>query len=239
MKTYFVCYAANLPYFYDRQKFLVQMALQEEFNVFALTDNDLKRTQFYYDNIELLSQQRGAGYWLWKPFIISQILNQIEEDSIIFYLDSGDTFLPGVKNKIEELSKDRDIIISTSFFSQKDYTKRDCFHFMNCDSEEYWNAHQVEAGIVAFKNTQLSKKFVNEWLEFCKNKFIVSDLSNISGKPNFPSFIDHRHDQSILTNLCVKYNIPMSNSIRKFAGVNIDDINNYPESETVDKVSKI
>jgi hypothetical protein len=143
-------------------------------------------------------------------------------------MDCGDIFLTGVKNKIHELIETQDIVISTSFFTQKDYTKRDCFHFMNCDEEKYWNAFQVEAGIVAFRNNNFTKNFVNEWLEFCKNKYIVSDLPNISEKPNFDSFIDHRHDQSILTNLCVKYNLPMSNSIRKYVGVSIEDIQNYP-----------
>jgi hypothetical protein len=209
---------------------LKDMAVQERFEgLFRLTDKELKETVFYFENKELLDQPRGAGYWLWKPYIILEVLNHLSENDILFYIDSGDTFISGTKNKIDELMKDRDIVISTSFFTQKDYTKRDCFHFMNCDEEKYWNAHQAEAGILVFKNNLKTKGFVYEWLNYCKDPRIISDAPNVSGKPNFESFIDHRHDQSILTNLCIKHNIQYTNLIRKFVGVSLDDINNYPD----------
>lgn len=226
-----LCYAANKPYFYQRLEVLKDMAVQERFEgLFRLTDKELKQTVFYEENKMVLDQPRGAGYWLWKPYIILEVLNYLNEDDILFYLDSGDTFLTGTKNKIEELMKDKDIVVSTSFFTQKDYTKRDCFHFMDCDEEKYWNAHQAEAGILVLKNNSNTKNFIYEWLNYCKDPRILTDMSNTCGKPNLEGFIDHRHDQSILTNLCIKHNIKYTNSIRKFVGVNLDDIKNYPDT---------
>ena len=230
MKVYFLSYAANNAYYYNRQQILKGMAQQERFDgVLSITDKELKETGFYRDNADILDLQRGAGYWIWKPYIILQSLNFIDEGDTIFYLDCGDTFKSGIKNKIQELLKDRDMVISTSFFSQKAYTKRDCFDLMDCDSEEFWDAHQVEAGIVAFKKNIKTVSFIEEWLKFSLDKNIVTDLANICGKSNFKDFIDHRHDQSILTNLCTKYNIKLQNSIRKFAGVSDQDIDNYPD----------
>ena len=54
-----------------------------------------------------------------------------------------------------------------------------------------------------FKN--YSEKFIEEWLTWCLIKSIIDDEKDpyIQDK----EFIDHRHDQSILTNLQIKYNI--------------------------------
>ena len=205
----------------------------DEFDfIFAYTDKDIISTEFYKENKEILSLKRGAGYWLWKPYLILESLKKMNDGDVLLYLDSTDTLLKGTKNFISRMILEgNDKIISTSFFTQKDYTKRDCFVFMNCDSPEYWDALQVEAGIIAFQKNTENIKFLEEWLEFCKNKYIVTDYPNSSGFENFDGFIDHRHDQSILTNLCTKYNIKLVNKIRKYAGVNINDIMNYPISQ--------
>jgi hypothetical protein len=44
---------------------------------------------------------------------------------------------------------------------------------------------------------------------YSENENIISDLPNIT-KPNLKGFKDHRHDQSILSNLAVKYNINLN-----------------------------
>ena len=32
---------------------------------------------------------RGGGYWIWKPYIISKMLEQINENDILVYIDAG------------------------------------------------------------------------------------------------------------------------------------------------------
>jgi hypothetical protein len=44
-----------------------------------------------------------------------------------------------------------------------------------------------------------------------KNKKILDDTPNTLGFPNLPNFRDHRHDQSILTNLSIQKNIKSTN----------------------------
>lgn len=202
-------------------------------NIFAYTDKDIINTDFFKENKEILELNRGAGYWLWKPYLILETLKKMKDGDFLFYSDSGDLLLKGTKNFISRsVLEGKTKIISTSFFIQKDYTKRDCFVFMNCDSDEYWNAYQVEAGIIGFVKNEENIAFIEEWLEYCKNKYILTDYPNACGFKNFDGFIDHRHDQSILTNLCTKYKIKLTNAIRKYVGVNIQDIMNYP----IDKI---
>ena len=37
----------------------------------------------------ILDQEKGGGYWIWKPYIISKKLDQINEGDVLIYLDAG------------------------------------------------------------------------------------------------------------------------------------------------------
>ena len=104
--------------------------------------------------------------------------------------------------------ENNDILLFNSGCLHDEYTKRDCFILMNCDDEKYHNQIQLEAGILAVRKTEFNIKLLREWLKYCSNIFAVTDLPNSEGFPNYKGFKGHRHDQSILTNLSIKYNIP-------------------------------
>jgi hypothetical protein len=79
---------------------------------------------------------------------------------------------------------------------------------MNCDKKKYWNSPQITAGISFWKKNQQTINFLNEWLFWCKNLNVITDEPNICKLPNLNEFQDHRHDQSVLTNLVIKNNLP-------------------------------
>jgi hypothetical protein len=91
---------------------------------------------------------------------------------------------------------------------------------MNCDEEKYHNTRQIEAGFIAFKKTKEMIDLLNEYLFFCKNKYIVSDYESVFG-PEYNQWKLHRHDQSILTNLIVKNNLSFSNVFFEHVSHNI------------------
>lgn len=180
----------------------------------------LPRSNFYKKHSSILSQKRGCGYWLWKPFIILNLLSRINDGDCILYMDSGDAFINAPDQELDDFMIKNDILITSGRYKQSDYTKRDCFHFMNCDTEEYHSAIQIECGIICVKKTEKSIKLVEEWIYYACNENIITDTENICGKENLHGFIDHRHDQSILTNLVVKYKIPTSNLLRNYIRCN-------------------
>ena len=57
-------------------------------------EKDLLNTSFYNENKDILSQERGCGYWLWKPFYILKKLQEINDGDIVFYADCADVFMP-------------------------------------------------------------------------------------------------------------------------------------------------
>jgi hypothetical protein len=230
MKIYLSSYGDQK--YYENLRRMTQMGNFEGFDgLFMFTENDILNTDFYNNNKDILNTPRGGGLWAWKPYLLLKAFEQIDNGDVIFYIDSDCVFLGGTKKFLRNLCQIEDTVISTCFFNQKDYTKRDCFHFMDCDSEEYWNAYQRTGGILALKKTDFNIKLLQEWLYYVQNINIISDLSNICGKPNFESFRDHRHDQSILTNLCVKHKIKPITAIRTHVGVSFENIINYPNQQ--------
>lgn len=191
--------------------------------VICYKEEYLKDSDFFKENQEILKQERGAGYWLWKPYIILDSFEILQPNDKVLYLDCGDTFNNRVLDSLDSILDDSDICLTEGKYKNSDYTKRDCFTFMNCDSESFWSATQVEAGVIAFRPSLKSQEFFEEWLYFCKNPSILTDSPNIFGIPNSNGFKDHRHDQSILTNLSVKHGIKISSIIRESVNCNKND----------------
>jgi hypothetical protein len=188
----------------DTVKDLAKFKIFNDFHIF--NEIDLYKTKFYSKNKHILDQKKGFGYCLWKPYYILEILNLIPENETLIYMDSADIIFnpPLFIDCVTDAINSQDAMFIGGGFKQSQYTKYDCFYKMNCLDEKYRNQIQLEAGVVAFKNTSKNKEFVNKWLEFCKDENIVTDMPNVYGN-NFPEFIDHRYDQSVLTNLFVDF----------------------------------
>ena len=187
----------------------------------------LKTNYFYLQNKNILDRPKGAGYCLWKPYILLNALNTLEYDNIILYIDSGDLLFNtnGLRTFLFETMADKNFILTEGWNKNSNWTKRDCFIGMNCDNSRYWNAMQLEAGVLAIKNTPDAINVVREWLEYCKNPAILTEDPNINGRLNLTGFKEHRYDQSVLTNLKIKYNLYASVELREFVDCN----KNMPE----------
>jgi hypothetical protein len=72
---------------------------------------------------------------------------------------------------------------------------------------EYSGTGQLLASFVIIKNSWKSKLFVANWLTYASDERAITDLPNQLGKPNYPAFQEHRHDQSVLSLLGKKWNV--------------------------------
>lgn len=223
MKTIYCSYS-DLNY-RDNQILISGIILEGRmFDQVVLYTREWIETQsFYLENLDILNRERLAGYALWKPYIILDALLKADEGDIIVYMDCGDLPQdPRVNDHVKTYMEENDQYFLTTGvqYANKKYTKRDCFILMDCDKPEYWDSIQLENGFISFKKIDRNIELVKEWLHFCKDKRIVTDEENTCGLPNFDGFIDHRHDQSILSLLQQKYKLPTSSGIRQFVECN-------------------
>jgi hypothetical protein len=187
-------------------------------NVFSFNLQDLG-DEFITENKGIMSQARGAGYWMWKPFVIKKALEMMGDNDILMYSDSGISFIKNIDELIDimDMTEEKLLLFELEdIHPNKRWTKRDCFILMGLDKEEYLNQNQLLASYILMRKNDFVLNFVDEWLTYAKDYRIITDSPNECGLPNYPEFMDHRHDQSILSLLGRKYNIK-----------NIPDVSQY------------
>lgn len=177
--------------------------------VFSFKLKDLGE-EFITENKAIMSQTRGAGYWMWKPFVIKKALELIKDNDFLMYSDCGITFLRNI-DEIAAVMDDTEekllLFELEDIHTNKRWTKRDCFVYMGLDNEPYLSKTQLLASYILMRKNEFVIKFINEWLYYAKDYRVITDSPNECGLPNYPEFADHRHDQSILSLLGRKYNI--------------------------------
>lgn len=185
------------------QNFLMSKAINKGFTYIGAYGKKDIDPAYFEKHKAILEQPRGAGYWLWKPYIIKKTLDMMHDGEFLFYIDSGNTLKSNVDFFIDQLNEAKaDILLFRNIFKATEYIKSDTYKIMGLDEEQYRHYYQMTASVVILRKSKRSIDFVNKWLEYCENPQLITDAP--STIPNKPDFIDHRHDQAILTLLYYK-----------------------------------
>ena len=136
-------------------------------------------------------------YFLWRPFLIHHVLdNYLEEGDVLIYTDKR------VDNDLIGYLGGKDVALYNTSFLNKSYTKEDCFQYMGCQGGEYDEALQVDASVQCYRKSAVSLAFTKEYYEWCAQ---IETVDPLYRHPNKSFFKQHKQDQSVLTNLAVKY----------------------------------
>jgi hypothetical protein len=218
MKKILVTFADKNPPLIHSQQELIKQA-KGHFNGYAnfsLKDID---QDFYEKNKHILDQRRGVGYWLWKPYFIKKVYDLLDDGDYLFYIDSGTSIVKPLdalyelcdKNNGTLLFENRDGNPHKQIWLNDQWTKGDCFTKMYCDNARYYKGYQCSANLQLYKKNDFNTKFINDYLTYAEDEDILTDKPNTLSK-NQPDFIDHRHDQSILSLLAIKCGVKLQPS---------------------------
>lgn len=209
MKLWLVSYANRR--FSGALEHLARSARRFGFDRICMFDErHLQRTDFFQQHYEILSQPHGAGYWLWKPYYVAHILEQAAGDDIVVYSDAAIEFVADLSPLVEICqSGPGPMLFQTHDHLNSAWTKRDCFVAMDCDMPRYHTAQQAMGGLQFYRRCPASHEFIHSLLSYCCRKNLLTDLPNECGLPNYPDFVAHRHDQSVLSLLAEKWNLPI------------------------------
>jgi len=138
--------------------------------------------------------------WLWKPYVICQSLSMLRDDDYLFYCDSGAKFVAPIDSLIETMDREGvDLMPFELPFIEREWTKRDAFVALGCDSGRYTDTKQRLASFFLVRKTQATQRFFAEYLNCATDMRVLGDADNTLGLPNYPGFCAHRHDQSIFS----------------------------------------
>ena len=150
---------------------------------------------------------RGNDWWRWKPKIILDALLDLQDDEALLYLDAQDVHTDQCFDFAKRWLTDNPILLHQNFHNHIAYTKGDCYALMDCLQFFNEGPMQLEAGFLGLRKTEANIALMQEWSKWLAVDKVVND--DLSEYPNHPSFIDHRHDQSVLTNLALLHGLPM------------------------------
>jgi hypothetical protein len=208
---------------------------------------------------KLTAKVRGYGYWCWKPQVILQLLDQVEDGDIIQYTDAGCHLNKNGRTRLMEYFElaehsESGILAFSAFppsfhdtsidlpdLSDYKWCKADLLEYMKVsDNDAVTHSQTVTAGIVFIKKSTRSREIIQKWADVIAADFSLLDDSK-SKKENIEGFVEHRHDQSIFSVLCklnhvalvscYEYGYPSKYS----SGPDWDALKNYPIHAKRDK----
>lgn len=183
-------------------------------NCYTEENLDAKFLEIFKNRLKFGS--RGFGYWCWKPQIILQLIEEVEDGDLIVWCDAGcqitgsarPVFESYVRDAID--SKDGFCVFNLDpskceakydieQFSEERWTKEDLFNYMGIERcSKARKSPQVAATFFVFRVSEVSKELIKLWRSVYIYDFSLADDSE-SKMQNSKKFIEHRHDQSIFS----------------------------------------
>ena len=175
------------------------------------TFKDIAGTQLAVDHAATLAVPRGAGLWLWKPYLILQELKRMPEGKLLLYTDSDMSI--SCTTRLGKLAVEAGArgmaLVKGAPFANLTFCKRDCLIHTGVDGDtDFLKEIQVWAGVGIYKACPATIDFVAAWLEACKLPGILTDNPSVLG-PELSGYQEHRHDQSVLGCMLRKYKIEL------------------------------
>jgi len=158
-------------------------------------------------------EERGSGYWSWKPFIILKRLNEVPDGDIVFYCDVGRIYpfklldqpiapyLLWMEENMQDVMPGIEIPWDGPISR---WTKRDALLHMEMDRSDILESFPIQASFSLWKAGELSRELVGEWMNLCARRQLVSDDPTITPLGEHGDFFENRHDQALLSLLCMK-----------------------------------
>lgn len=206
-RVFLVCYAQGAVYEASQVE-MGRVALERGASHFLpWRREDVVATDFYRANRGILDLRRGAGYWLWKPYIILQALLAADDGDWVWFHDTGHVLDADITPVLDWAAVFNDGYLPGIYqigMPNRQWTKRDCFVVMDCDHPAYWDHCSVQATWNFWRKSPRSLEIVSRWLTHAVDPRAITDHPNVCGRPDLPDFIDHRADQSVLSLLVAK-----------------------------------
>lgn len=212
MKHIFISFATD-NYLHHAQR-LCQSARANGFDeAYIYTPSDLD-DNFNHRCSNILSCQKGAGYWLWKSYVILKALcEKCIDGDILVYCDSQYVFIEDMRDFLRQeiLKSTAGIAISNNkpnepSFPEHQWTKGDAFMLISGKHQAEDDSLQAWAGFIALKRSHISIGFVGAWLGYAEDARNVTDIPSYIIS-NHHSFVENRHDQTVLSLIAKRYNI--------------------------------
>jgi len=195
-----VSYGDGASIFLKNQNALIQSAINKGFDIMATYHRGHLDLEFYERNKAILEQPRGAGYWLWKPYMILKTLKMYPDNTVVVYADSGVVFSKPLAPLLKMLDEAPLIFVTHEKpISVRQHLTMEARNILGIkDNDPRLDVQKVWACFMVIKNTPQARSFVEEWLKLCEIKELVTDERDDQAIQD-GKFSYHLHDESLLS----------------------------------------
>lgn len=154
----------------------------------------------------LFQYRKGGGYWIWKSYIINKTLQTMNDEDILVYADAGCSLLQSNQwdKYFSDLKKHSMLAFKINCLNYQYIKSKVVNEFKRMNGKKWHYSYQIAATVLFLKKDNFTCNFINEWCNYCTEDFILDVPSQDIAQEN-KRFIEHRHDQAILTALIYKY----------------------------------
>jgi hypothetical protein len=177
--------------------------------------------------------RRGYGYWMWKSYLIQRELERLAFGDILIWADAGVVLNPKAERRLQEyiamaMQSPSGVVAFQESYPERIYTKGDVFkHFGVLGNPEYTDTPQFWGGVLIICKKPSSTQLIDAWWSTAKNVHdLITDRRSLT--PNYPEFIENRHDQSVLSMLLKQYSVVALPAVTELARNNYDNVPFHP-----------
>lgn len=147
-------------------------------------------------------KQRGYGWWGWKPYLALAAMGLMKDGDILVYSDAGNTI--GANWPAWELyftlAHAKDALFFMTDYPESRHTKMDTVRALcepGAEALSTLSTPQLWAGGWVVKKCDRVVSILERWRRVFDNLHLVDDSPSL--EPNAKDFVEHRHDQSVLS----------------------------------------
>jgi len=205
-------------------------SLAEFASIRIWTERELDSAIFNPVRHYLRAENRGFGFFLWKPLIVLDELRSLKDGEFLFYIDSGCHLNKRGRRRfnayLSALNSSREDVLVFEFrlpaldvldpgpfsvfegLNDLAYAKSEVlreFLTLGLTKKDFESA-SIQGGILLIQKSPKSVKLIEKWAEYARKRPELFDESLDKGGEG-AQFIAHRHDQAVLSLLAKKYGV--------------------------------
>ncbi len=168
-------------------------------NDISQIDSDAFRT---IQKIRARQEFRGCGFWIWKPAMLFWAHLQFPNDHLL-YVDAGSHFKtdPSGTNRLCQLLIEAEqngaLAWSLPNHNELQWTKSETLDLLK-PSNSIVCENQVQSGYISLPPSLERNELLGQWRNFALESDGFHFTDELRGVQH-PEFIEHRHDQSVLS----------------------------------------
>ena len=159
----------------------------------------------------ILAMPRGGGYWIWRPIILLNKLNSMQNGEFLIFLDAGSKLNPLGKQQFHEyinrLKNSNYGIMSVQMSGnngpgnleqEKVWTNTQIFNYLNVDiNSNHANSGQYLGGILVMRKNEHLLKIINLLIKALNDDPLM--FTDHYNKNQHQGFRENRHEQSVFS----------------------------------------